>query len=58
MTSVSRMRTVWTRLSSHSQVTDSCLLALARVHGGRWASLDRKLVVDAVADGGATLELI
>lgn len=46
------------RLSSHAQVTDSYLLALARAHGGRLASLDRKLVVDAVADGGATLALI
>jgi toxin-antitoxin system PIN domain toxin len=46
------------RLSSHSQVTDSYLLALARAHGGRLASLDRRLVVDAVADGSATLELI
>lgn len=46
------------RLSSHSQVTGSYLLALARAHGGRLASLDRRLVVDAVAEGGATLALI
>lgn len=46
------------RLSSHSQVTDSYLLALALAHGGRLASLDRRLVVDAVVDGGAALELI
>jgi len=46
------------RLSSHAQVTDSYLLALARAHGGRLASMDRKLVVGAVRDGGQTLELI
>jgi uncharacterized protein len=47
-----------TRLSSHSQVTDSYLLALARAHGGRLASMDRKLVTDAVVGGGEALELI
>ena len=46
------------RLSSHAQVTDSYLLALARAHGGRLASMDRKLVVDAVKSGGETLALI
>lgn len=46
------------RLSSHTQVTDSYLLALARAHGGRLASMDRRLVVDAVVGGGKTLELI
>lgn len=46
------------RLSSHTQVTDSYLLALARAHGGRLASMDRKLVVDAVIDGGDALVLI
>lgn len=40
-----------TRLSDHSQVTDTYLLALARANGGRLASMDRKLVVDAVLDG-------
>ena len=39
------------RLSSHSQVTETYLLALARANGGRLASMDRKLVVDAVLDG-------
>ncbi len=47
-----------TRLSSHAQITDSYLLALARAHGGRLASLDRRLVVDAVIDGSASLEII
>lgn len=46
------------RLSSHAQVTDSYLLALAKAHGGRLASMDRRLVVDAVKDGAKTLALI
>lgn len=46
------------RLSSHSRVTDSYLLALARAHGGRLASMDRKLAVEAVPGGDAALELI
>ena len=45
------------RLSNHAQVTDSYLLALARAHNGRLASMDRKLRVDAVADGRKALEL-
>ncbi len=47
-----------TRLSGHAQVTDSYLLGLARAHGGRLASLDRRLVVDAVVGGRKALELI
>ena len=46
------------RLLSHSQVTDSYLLALARAHGGKLASFDRRLVVDAVHDGAQSLHLI
>jgi uncharacterized protein len=45
-------------LSSHAQVTDTYLLALARAHGGRLATLDRRLVVDAVRGGRNALELI
>ena len=45
-------------LSSHAQVTDSYLLALAKANGGRLASLDRRLVVGAVALGRKSLELI
>ena len=45
-------------LSSHSRVTDSYLLALAQAHGGRLASMDRKLAVDAVSGGAASLEII
>ena len=47
-----------TRLSSHSQVTDTYLLALARAHGGRLASMDRRLVVDAVVGGRLLLAQI
>ena len=47
-----------TRLLTHGQVTDSYLLALARAHDGRLASLDRHLVVDAVHEGSDALELI
>jgi uncharacterized protein len=46
------------RLASHAQVTDSYLLALARAHNGRLASMDRKLMVDAVAGGSEILEVI
>ena len=46
------------RLLSHGQVTDSYLLALAIAHGGQLATLDRRLVVDAVAGGTAGLCLI
>jgi uncharacterized protein len=45
-------------LSSHSRVTDSYLLALAKAHGGRLASMDRRLAVDAVAGGEQVLQLI
>jgi uncharacterized protein len=47
-----------TRLLSHTQVSDTYLLALAQAHGGRLASLDRKLVVDAVVGGKQALALI
>ena len=45
-------------LSSHSRVTDSYLLAVARAHGGRLATMDHRLAPDAVSDGAASLELI
>jgi uncharacterized protein len=47
-----------TALSSHSQVTDSYLLALARAHGGRLATMDHRLAVEPVLDGQGSLELI
>jgi len=46
------------RLLSHGQVTDSYLLALARAHDGQLATLDRRLVVDAVHGGAAGLRQI
>ena len=46
------------RLSSHTRVTDSYLLALASAHKGRLATLDLKLATDAVAAGTAALALI
>ena len=46
------------RLLHASQVTDSYLLALAQAHAGHLATFDRKLVVDAVADGARALHLI
>jgi predicted nucleic acid-binding protein len=45
-------------LSSHSRVTDSYLLALARARGGRLASMDQRLAVDAVPGGAGSLALI
>lgn len=46
------------RLLSHGQVTDSYLLALVCAHGGQLATLDRRLVVDAVHGGAAGLRQI
>ncbi len=45
-------------LSSHSRVTDIYLLALARSHGGRLATMDHRISADAVPDGKKCLELI
>jgi hypothetical protein len=47
-----------TRLLSSRQVTDSYLLALAQAHGGRLATLDRRLVTDAVMGGAQALHVI
>ena len=58
---ISLMDPAWVdaqRLLSPGQVTDSYLLALACAHRGQLASFDRRLVVDAVHDGGAVLHLI
>ena len=46
------------RLLSHSQVTDSTLLALAAAKGGKLASFDRRLVTAAVRGGSGALHLI
>lgn len=45
-------------LSSHSRVTDSYLLALARANKGRLATMDTKLAAEVVAQGRKFLELI
>jgi toxin-antitoxin system PIN domain toxin len=47
-----------TRLLTSSQVTDSYLLALAIAHHGQLATLDRRLVTDAVRRGAKGLHLI
>ena len=46
------------RLLGFSQITDSCLLALANAHGGQLATFDNRLVVDAVRGGRAALHMI
>lgn len=46
------------RLASHAQVTDTYLLALAKAHGGRLASLDARLDTRAVAGGERVLALL
>ena len=58
---VSLLDTKWVnadRLLTHKQVTDTYLLALARTHGGMLASMDRRLVTDAVHGGKKALLLI
>ncbi|MFT0172272.1 TA system VapC family ribonuclease toxin [Paraburkholderia mimosarum] len=46
------------RILATDQVTDTYLLALARLHEGALATFDRRLVVDAVPDGARHLEVI
>jgi len=46
------------RLLNSRQVTDSYLLALAQAHGGQLATLDRRLVSDAVMGGAPALHVI
>jgi toxin-antitoxin system PIN domain toxin len=46
------------RLLTSDQVTDTYLLALARMRDGKLATFDRRLVVDAVPDGSRHLEVI
>lgn len=46
------------RLLSSGQITDSYLLALARTHGGKLATFDRRLVTDAVRQGHQSFHLI
>ncbi len=46
------------QLSSHAQLTDSYLLALARANKGQLATLDRKLATEAVVEGQGALVFI
>ena len=46
------------RLLESSQVTDSYLLALARAHKGQLATLDQRLIPNAVLRGAQALHLI
>jgi uncharacterized protein len=46
------------KISSHKQVTDTYLLALAVKHGGQFATFDRRLVTTAVKGGAAALHII
>ena len=46
------------RLSTHAQITDSYLLALATRHGGRLATLDRRLAASAVRGGSRRLRVV
>ena len=53
-----RQRFNMARLLKSSQVTDSYLLALAIAHGGQLATLDRRLITDAVQNGAGGPHLI
>jgi len=46
------------RLLDSKQVTDTYLLALARAHGGKLATFDRRMVTAAVTGGAKTLHCI
>jgi hypothetical protein len=45
-------------LTSHSRVTDSYLLALARANKGKLATMDQKLATEVVTEGKAALALV
>jgi hypothetical protein len=47
-----------TQLLASAQVTDSYLLGLAVAHGGRLATLDRRLSATAVRGGAQALDVI
>lgn len=46
------------RILTSGQVTDTYLLAMAAIRGGRLATFDRRLMTNAVKKGNAALELI
>lgn len=52
----SKLDATWLRHSA--QVTDSYLLALAKAHGGKLATLDRHLITTAIDDGANSRCLI
>lgn len=43
---------------THNQITDLYLLGLALHHGGKLATLDKRIPVDAVFDGDHAMELL
>lgn len=45
-------------LNSQARVTDSYLLALAHAHGGKLATMDRRLATEVVPQGRSALEII
>ena len=45
-------------LSSHARVTDSYLVALAQACGGRLATMDQRLAIDANAGGKSVVEVL
>lgn len=47
-----------TRLLDSGQITDSYLLALAKKHGGKLATFDRRIVADAVVGGSSAIHMI
>ncbi len=46
------------KITTSAQVTDTYLLALARVRGGKLVTFDRRLSVAAVKDGKSALVVI
>jgi uncharacterized protein len=46
------------QILTSAQVTDSYLLALASAHGGKLATLDRRLSTKALSKGRAALKII
>ncbi|CAN5377192.1 DNA-binding protein [soil metagenome] len=46
------------KLTNHSQVTDTYLLALAAQNNGQLATFDRRLITHAVVGGASALHLI
>jgi hypothetical protein len=47
-----------TRLLNSAQITDSYLLTLAKAHGGKLATFDRRMVAGAVVGGASAIHQI